>query len=398
MFYSTRVNTKEAKLKYEQALAQKPNDSFAKSKIEACKKQISDIDAKANKEKLYTQYKDEGDKLFNRGKYTEAKRKYAAALTQEPGDGYVTAKIEACDQRIAEAARERDRLYSKYRDYGETFLKRGKYTEAKQSFRQALIYKPRDAYIVGRISETDRLIKQAAKTTASEGMVKIPSGTFMMGSNDGSSDEKPVHKVSVAAFYMDKYEVTVEKYEKFLKVKKKHRKPPNWSDQLTQPKHPVVNVSWQDATAYAEWASKRLPTEAEWEYAARGGNTGVGRKPIYEYPWGNNASHDKANYIGTEGKDQWDRTSPAGSFEANGYGLYDMAGNVWEWCSDGYDEDYYKSSPEQNPKGLALGVCCVAAPDTATRSLFGAPIATGSVPRFGTTTMGFVVFRTFVKL
>ena len=199
-------------------------------------------------------------------------------------------------------------------------------------------------------SDVEPTGKQAQKKKIPEGMVKIPAGTFMMGSNDGGSDEKPVHKVSVAAFYMDKYEVTVEKYEKFLKAKG-HRKPTNWSDQLTQPKHPVVNVSWQDATTYAKWAGKRLPTEAEWEYATRGGNTGVGGKPIYKYPWGNNATREKANYSGTEGKDQWDGTSPVGSFEANGYGLYDMAGNAWEWCSDWYDENYYASSPERNPKG-----------------------------------------------
>lgn len=125
----------------------------------------------------------------------------------------------------------------------------------------------------------------------------------------------------------------------------------------------MVNVRRDDATAYAKWAGKRLPTEAGWEYAARAGNTGVDGKPIYEYPWGNDASHDKANYGGTEGKDQWDGTSPVGSFEPNGYGLYDMAGNVWEWCADWYDNNYYqnfKSSTTRNPKGPKSGDFSVA--------------------------------------
>jgi len=265
----------------------------------------------ANKEKLYTQYKDEGNNLFNRGKYTEAKRKYAAALKQKPGDGYVTAKLEACDQRITEAARERDRLS-----------------------------------------------KQAQKKKIPEGMVKIPAGTFMMGSNNGESDEKPVHKVPVDAFYMDKHEVTVEKYGKFLQAKG-HRQPTDWSDQLKQPKHPVVYVSWQDATAYTDWAGKRLPTEAEWEYAARGGNTGVGEKPIYKYPWSNSIDKSKANY-GNPYSSDWSKGAGkylkgVGSYSKNNFGLYNMAGNVREWCSDWYDEDYYKSSSEQNPKGSNTG-------------------------------------------
>jgi len=189
------------------------------------------------------------------------------------------------------------------------------------------------------------------------GRVYIPAGYVMMGSNDGKDDEMPVHKVYVEAFYMDKYEVTVAEYEKFVNAKG-YQQPYNWTEQLKQPQHPVVNVSWEDAGAYARWKGKRLPTEAEWEYAARGGYTGLDGKPSYKYPWGNNESHDKANYGGTEGNDQWERTAPVGSFAPNGYGLYDMAGNVWEWCADWYDENYYqnfKNSTANNPKGPDSG-------------------------------------------
>jgi len=190
-------------------------------------------------------------------------------------------------------------------------------------------------------------------TKMPDGMARIPGGYFLMGS-DKYNDEKPVHKVYVDGFYLDKYEVTVAQYERFLNATGQ-RQPENWNEQLQQRNHPVVYVSWDDAVAYARWAGKRLPTEAEWEYAARGGNAGLDGKAKYEYPWGNEASHERANYSGKEGKNQWDRTAPVGSFSANGYGLYDMAGNVWEWCADWYDENYYTQSPERNPRGPSNG-------------------------------------------
>ncbi len=181
-------------------------------------------------------------------------------------------------------------------------------------------------------------------------MALVPAGEFTMGSNL-ADDEKPGHHVYLNAFYMDKYEVTVGQYAKFLEVTDMEE-PPDWYI-MNQPQHqkrPVVNVDWEDAVMYCKWAGKRLPTEAEWEKAARGTDGRI-------YPWGNEApTRLHANY----GRKEWNNhlsLVPVGSFEEgrSPYGIYDMAGNAWEWVSDWYDFDYYKNSPRRNPIGPATG-------------------------------------------
>jgi len=180
------------------------------------------------------------------------------------------------------------------------------------------------------------------------GMVLIPAGSFTMGSRDGGpEDEKPVHRVELDAFYMDVHEVRVGQFRDFVN-QSGYEYGGNWNDVAKYSpgdEYPMVYVNWNDATAYAKWTGKRLPTEAEWEYAARGGLVGK------RYPWGDEgATAEKANYGNNVGK-----PTVVGSYPANGYGLYDMAGNVWEWCADWYGSDYYSKSSAKNPLGPGTG-------------------------------------------
>jgi formylglycine-generating enzyme required for sulfatase activity len=179
-------------------------------------------------------------------------------------------------------------------------------------------------------------------------MVLIPAGEFLMGSDTGTSDEKPAHPVYLDAYYIDRFEVTVGRYRKF--IEETGYPPPDWKavkKYSPTDNCPIVLVSWHDAMAYAQWAGKTLPTEAQWEKAARGG---LIQK---DYPNGDSISHDDANYrrISTLGLTTG-QTIPVNRYRPNGYGLYNMAGNVWEWCLDHYDKKYYQRGPKNNPLSI----------------------------------------------
>jgi formylglycine-generating enzyme required for sulfatase activity len=159
-------------------------------------------------------------------------------------------------------------------------------------------------------------------------LVWIPGGTFLMG-GDADNDEQPVHPVKVDGFWLGKFEVTNRQYAQFLAEQPYGTQAPFlWDDpRYHGPDQPAVGVTMMDAAAYCRWAGLQLPTEAQWEYAAAGGGQ-------LKYPTANGEiSHDLANIQGTDGRDQWEFTSPVGSFPPNPFGLYDMAGNAWEWTS-----------------------------------------------------------------
>ena len=182
-------------------------------------------------------------------------------------------------------------------------------------------------------------------------MALVPAGEFMMGSSMGDADEQPMHRVYVETFFMDKYQVSVSQYARFLDATSQEA-PPDWSimNRSQHQKRPVANVDWPEAKAYCTWAGKRLPTEAEWEKAARGTD---GRT----YPWGN---EHPTKFFANVNQEHWNNhaaLTPVGIFEdgKSPYGVYDMAGNVWEWVSDWYDPNYYTMSPSQNPTGPPRG-------------------------------------------
>lgn len=182
--------------------------------------------------------------------------------------------------------------------------------------------------------------------------VDIPAGTFTMGSPTSEVDRKSnetQHQVTLSAFKMSKYEVTFEQYDLFCDATGRSKpSDEGWG----RGNRPVINVSWDDATAFAEWMGCRLPTEAEWEYAARGGTT-------TPFSTGNNLTTSQANYNGNypynnnANGEYRQKTLPVGSFAANAYGLFDIHGNVWEWCSDWYGD--YSTSALTNPKGASSG-------------------------------------------
>jgi formylglycine-generating enzyme required for sulfatase activity len=257
--------------------------------------------------------------------------------------------------------------------------------------------------------EPTALAKRPAPVRAPEGMVWIPGGRFSMGSDyEPFNDSRPIHVVELDGYWLDKTPVTNAQFAKFVKATGyktvAERKPsaadyPNvppdklvagavvfsppaqpvpldnvgqwwawvpgadWrhpegpkSDIEGRDDHPVVHVCWDDAVAFCKWSGKRLPTEAEWEFAARGGLT---QKP---FVWGDElrpggkimANTFQGRFpVQDRKEDGFARTSPVGKFAPNGFGLYDMAGNVWQWCSDWFRPDYYAQSPAKNPQGPA---------------------------------------------
>ncbi len=185
--------------------------------------------------------------------------------------------------------------------------------------------------------------REKAMAVKAQGMALVTAGSFFMGSREGvgESDEHPRHKVYLDAFYIDKREVTISQYVRFNQATRR-KQPDAWSTGNQYP----ANTDWDGAYAYCAWAGKRLPTEAEWEKAARGRtstNYSFGDDParLAAYAWYDTNSKERAHQVGER--------------KPNQYGLYDIYGNVWEWAADRYDKEYYLTSPKKNPKGPPAG-------------------------------------------
>ncbi|MGI9429004.1 MAG: formylglycine-generating enzyme family protein [Bythopirellula sp.] len=236
----------------------------------------------------------------------------------------------------------------------------------------------------------DRKLREPPATIGldtSAGMIRLPSGSLVMGSpRDADADAQPQHVVRLPSFWLDATPVTNQQFQRFVDrtgyetgaerrgrslvfdrkqaewremigVSWRHPDGPN-SSLVGKQHYPVVHVSWHDAAAYAAWAGKRLPTEAEFEYAARGGLSDC------SYPWGRQLTLGDGYLAngwqghfpqGDSGQDGYRGPSPVAQFPPNRFGLYDMAGNVWNWCSDWYSADYYGASLAENPQGPASG-------------------------------------------
>ncbi len=218
------------------------------------------------------------------------------------------------------------------------------------------------------------------------GMVRIPAGVFVMGSPDGEPDEKPPHRVGLPAFDLDRDEVTVAAYDKCVAAGACSA--PRHADRKGE--EPATWVSWVDADRYCRWVGKRLPTEAEWERAARGSE---GRR----YPWGGEFACGRGNFANFEGEGRCPnnpgRPVIVGSYPMGNSpeGVRDLAGNVWEWVADGYDPGYYAHSPRERPqgpssatrRGVRGGACC---------SMYGLPRASNRLafpPEYADGDIGF---------
>jgi serine/threonine protein kinase/formylglycine-generating enzyme required for sulfatase activity len=281
-----------------------------------------------------------GDSLYAIKQLNEARIWYEKAGKLKPKDAYLNSRLVLINTETAMNDVEFEKLITS----AQTNIVSGKFQKARDQYAEALKLKPGNQIIKNKLDSLNSNLSDIIRREINNNLISVQGGTFKMGSDIASDDQKPEHDVTLTSFSIDKYEVTVRQYRLFCESTGiKMPKEPKWG---WKDNHPIVNVEWEDASAYAKWAGKRLPSEAEWEYAAMGGN----RSKNFKYS-GNNNAGSVATYISST-KNQ---TQPVESNSPNELGIYNMSGNTWEWCNDFYDPGYYKKANPNNPKGPENG-------------------------------------------
>ena len=362
----------KAKDKFEELLSINPNDPYAKKQKELCE---AEINAHRNYLRL-------GNDCFDRGDYDCAKRNYEAQKQNVSATG-MDEKMKLCDDCINTLA------------VANFLFSEKDYKRAKSKYEELLTLNPNDPFAKRQISlcnatNTGANNNQPATTSSSSAskmlqgvkLLYIKGGTFTMGSPESEPERKPddretQRRVTLSDFYLSEKEITNEQFCRFLNANKipkngmgnvsgfgkqllveaydktgVYYKGGEWHPAPGKPDYPVMFVTWFGAKAYCDWAGGRLPTEAEWEYACRAGTT-------TPFNTGNNITTAQANYNGLSPYNgnatgrSMNRTQPVGSYAPNAWGLYDMHGNVWEWCGDWFEN--FNTVAVTNPKGPTSG-------------------------------------------